>query len=56
VPFQDDLADKLQWAVDLSAAERSDWGERAMRRIEKLYSWKIVTDAYENLFRRLTSA
>lgn len=56
VPFQDDLVDKLQWAVSLSAAERAAWGERAMRRIEKLYSWNVVTDAYENLFRRLTSA
>ena len=56
VPFEDDLVDKLRWALSLSVAERAAWGERAMRRIEKLYSWGIVTDAYENLFRRLTSA
>ncbi|MBV9762395.1 MAG: DUF1972 domain-containing protein [Acidobacteriaceae bacterium] len=51
-----DLAEKLQWAVDLPEGERNAWGRRAMERIEKLYSWNVVTDAYENLFRRLTSA
>jgi glycosyltransferase involved in cell wall biosynthesis len=56
VPFQHDLVDKLRWAVNLSPSERAAWGERAMRRVEKLYSWNVVTDAYENLFRRLTSA
>lgn len=63
VPFQakgmpdyDDLAGKLRWAFSLSPAERAAWGNRAMRRVEKLYSWNVVTDAYEDLFRRLTSA
>lgn len=55
-PFGSDLREKLQWAVDLPEAERELWGRRAMDRIEKLYSWNAVTDAYENLFRRLTSA
>jgi glycosyltransferase involved in cell wall biosynthesis len=55
VPFGDDLLDKLQWAVDVSDQERADWGRRAAERVEKLYSWNVVTDAYENLFRRLTS-
>ena len=53
---EDDLVKKLQWAVDLPAAERTVWGCRAMRRIEKLYSWNAVTDQYENLFRRLVSS
>jgi glycosyltransferase involved in cell wall biosynthesis len=56
VPFGSDLVEKMQWAVNLSASERAAWGERATRRIEKLYSWNAVTDAYEGLFRRLTSA
>lgn len=56
VPFEHDLVDKLRWAVNLAPSERAAWGERAMRRMEKLYSWNVVTDAYENLFRRLTSA
>jgi glycosyltransferase involved in cell wall biosynthesis len=56
VPFENDLVDKLQWAVHLAPAERAAWGERAMKRVEKLYSWSVVTAAYEDLFRRLTSA
>ncbi len=53
VPFENDLREKLQWAVDLCEAERVAWGARAMQRIEKLYSWNAVTDAYEALLRRL---
>jgi glycosyltransferase involved in cell wall biosynthesis len=53
VAFKDDLADKLQWAVDLPEQDRAAWGNRAMQRIEKLYSWDAVTDAYEALLRRL---
>jgi len=56
VPFRNDLVEKMQWAVNLPASERAAWGERAMRRVESLYSWNTVTDAYEGLFRRLTSA
>jgi len=56
MPFGEDLAEKLQWAVDLSEEEREAWGERAMRRVERHYSWSAVTEAYEALLRRLTSA
>ena len=57
VPFsKDNLVEKLQWAVGLPAAERAAGGKRAMHRIETSYSWNAVTDAYENLFRRLTPA
>ncbi len=52
-PHLEDLTAKLQWAVDLCEEERAAWGRRAMERIEKLYSWKIVTDAYESLFQNL---
>ncbi|HZS55743.1 MAG TPA: DUF1972 domain-containing protein [Bryobacteraceae bacterium] len=54
VPFTNDLQEKLQWAVDLPAKERVEWGERAMRRIESHYSWQAVTDEYEKLFHQLT--
>lgn len=53
VPFRKDLAQKLQWATSLSAAERDVWGRKATARAEKLYSWNAVTDAYEKLFREM---
>lgn len=55
VPFGslEDLIGTLQWAVDLSEVERADWGHRAMHRIERLFSWRAVTDQYEALFREL---
>jgi glycosyltransferase involved in cell wall biosynthesis len=56
VPFMDDLVEKLQWAINLPEADRKAWGARAVERIETHYSWKTVTDAYESLFLRLTSA
>jgi glycosyltransferase involved in cell wall biosynthesis len=56
IPFEDDLVQKLQWAVELSDDERAEWGARAMKRVERLYSWNAVTDAYERLFRRLLPA
>lgn len=53
VAFETDLVAKLQWAVNLPEQERAAWGCRALRRVEKLYSWNVVTDAYEQLFRQL---
>jgi glycosyltransferase involved in cell wall biosynthesis len=53
VPFKDDLRQKLQWAVGLSAEEREAWGRKAMMRAERLYSWNAVTDAYEKLLREI---
>jgi glycosyltransferase involved in cell wall biosynthesis len=53
VPFTDDLVEKLEWAVELPDDEVECWGRRAMDRVEKLYSWNAVTDAYERLFRGL---
>lgn len=53
IPFEVDLLDKLKWAVNISEQERATWGCRAMRRVENSYSWNAVTEAYENLFRRL---
>ncbi|HEY7209183.1 MAG TPA: DUF1972 domain-containing protein [Bryobacteraceae bacterium] len=56
VPFElsrDDLTNKLQWAVDLSAEERAGWGARAIERIRNRYSWDSVTLEYEALLMRL---
>jgi glycosyltransferase involved in cell wall biosynthesis len=54
IPFQpEELTSKLQWAADVAREERDAWGLKAMRRVEKLYSWNAVTDAYEELFRSL---
>lgn len=53
VPFTDDLSEKLKWAVGLPEEERTRWGCRAMRRVEKLYSWDTVADAYEDLLLRV---
>jgi glycosyltransferase involved in cell wall biosynthesis len=53
VPFKDDLREKLQWAVGLSAEEREVWGHKAIARAERLYSWNAVTDAYEKLLREI---
>jgi glycosyltransferase involved in cell wall biosynthesis len=54
VPFENDLVQKLQWAVNLSEDERAAWGRKAACRVQKLYSWSVVTDEYEKLFRQLT--
>jgi glycosyltransferase involved in cell wall biosynthesis len=56
VPFEEnELVEKLQWAVCASESERALWGKRASERIEKLYSWNAVTDQYETLLRSLGS-
>jgi glycosyltransferase involved in cell wall biosynthesis len=54
VPFTTDLREKLQWAVSISDEDRKEWGQRAMRRVRDRYSWNMVTDVYEKLFRQLS--
>jgi glycosyltransferase involved in cell wall biosynthesis len=51
----DDLVDKLRWAVAAAESERAEWGKRASERIKKLYSWNAVTDRYEALLSGLGS-
>jgi glycosyltransferase involved in cell wall biosynthesis len=51
----DELVQKLQDAVDAPLEERLDWGQRAMSRVQKLYSWNAVTDRYESLLQDLVS-
>jgi glycosyltransferase involved in cell wall biosynthesis len=51
IPFEPDtLAEKLQWAVEVSEAERLHWGFLAQKRVQERYSWDAVTDMYERLF------
>lgn len=57
-PFElsrEDLAAKLQWAVDASRDERTRWGTLAMGRIRSRYSWEVVTDQYEMLLAQLAA-
>ncbi|MFL6415690.1 MAG: DUF1972 domain-containing protein [Bryobacteraceae bacterium] len=56
IPFEDDLVPKLQQALGMSERERAEWGAKAMDRVDRLYSWNAVTDAYERLFRELVPA
>ncbi len=56
VPFSaelEDLARKLQWAVEVNAEERCQWAARATSRIASRYSWEIVTRQYETLLASL---
>jgi glycosyltransferase involved in cell wall biosynthesis len=57
IMFEDeaDLVRKLQHAVSLTPAERADWGNRAMDRMARLYSWEAVTNQYESLLQNLVS-
>ncbi len=55
IPFNGDLVERLQAAVDTQETERSTWGARAVERVEERYSWNAVTDQYEALLKRLVS-
>ena len=52
---EESLEEKLEWAIELPQEARREWGQRAMERVEKLYSWNAVTDAYERLFEEMRS-
>jgi glycosyltransferase involved in cell wall biosynthesis len=52
-PSPQDLAQKLQWMLDLSAEKRTAWGQRAIERVRSRYSWEVVTAQYETLLRQL---
>ena len=49
----DNLAEKLRLVLDLSDAERAEYGRRAMERVAQQYSWDAVTDQYETLLNKL---
>jgi glycosyltransferase involved in cell wall biosynthesis len=55
IPFEPDtLVNTLQHAAQVSETERSQWGCRAQKRVQDLYSWDAVTDVYEKLFLHMT--
>lgn len=47
-----DLAGKMQWALD-HFSELAWYKAKAVKRIEEEYTWDMVTDGYEDLFRKL---
>jgi len=54
IPFEpDELAAKLQLVLSLAESERDRLRQRAMDRVRANYSWDAVTDAYEELLRKL---
>lgn len=56
IPFEPEaLASTLQRAAQVSQAERTEWGCRAQKRVQDLYSWDAVTNVYEELFLQMTS-
>jgi glycosyltransferase involved in cell wall biosynthesis len=49
IPFENDLAGKIQSVLAMTENERDTWRARAMERVRERYSWEAVTDAYERL-------
>jgi glycosyltransferase involved in cell wall biosynthesis len=45
----DNLPEKLREVLAMTAEKRTEWGRRAMERIQQRYSWEAVTDQYEAL-------
>jgi glycosyltransferase involved in cell wall biosynthesis len=50
---EEDLASKLQFALDLPGPQRRQFGADAMERIRNRYSWDSVTRDYESLLTSL---
>ena len=54
IPFEPgELREKIEFVLAMSEAERNELRRRAMERVQRLYSWDAVADAYERLFLRL---
>lgn len=54
IPFtHSNLTEMMQYALWLKPAERAEWQEKAQARVRERYSWDVVTDQYESLFRCL---
>ena len=54
IPFAPaDLAAKLRLALSMTEAERRELSRKAAARAEARYSWRAVTLAYEELFRKM---
>jgi glycosyltransferase involved in cell wall biosynthesis len=54
IPFEaDELAEKLAFVLKMSESERDTLRRKAEQRVRERYSWDKVTDAYEDLFKRM---
>jgi glycosyltransferase involved in cell wall biosynthesis len=53
IPFQDDLAEKIEQTLRMNAAEVEALRRRARERVERRYSWDAVATAYEDLFQSI---
>jgi glycosyltransferase involved in cell wall biosynthesis len=54
IPFEEDeLAEKLELALDLPEEARDKLRREAEQRVREHYCWDAVTDEYERLFARL---
>ncbi len=49
----ENLPDVLRRVLAMSEEEQQHWRERAVARVKERYSWDAVTDAYEELLKRL---
>jgi len=54
IPFESDLAGKLESVLAMPETERDEWRARALERARERYDWETVTDAYERLLLNLT--
>jgi glycosyltransferase involved in cell wall biosynthesis len=56
VPFEpENLASQLRFVLEMSEEQRDALRRKAMDRVRERYSWDSVTDAYEELFKRLAA-
>ena len=55
IPFEDDLAAKMEMVLAMSESEREEYRSKAMQRVRERYSWDMVTDAYESLLEKLAA-
>lgn len=55
IPFQDDLAEKIRFALSMSETERDALRVQAMERVRRHYSWDTVTAEYQQLFEGLVN-
>lgn len=54
IPFRlDTLSDAMRWALEMPEGERELLRAAALERVRQRYSWDVVTDQYEALFREL---
>ncbi len=50
IPFADDLAAKIQLALEMGEEQANELRRRAVERVRERYDWEAVTNQYERLF------